>query len=63
MESSQSPDLNRTEYAFYILKLSLIEESPQKKQRNTEEAVIQALPSITKEESNSLVMSVGYATN
>ena len=69
---SQSPDLNPIEHAFYMLKRKLKGTSPQNKHK-LKMAAIQAWQSITREDTQQLVMSMnrrlqaviackGYAT-
>ncbi len=53
---SQSPDLNPIEHAFHILKTKLKAERPTNKQQ-LKSAAVKAWQSITKEETQSLVMS------
>ena len=52
---SQSPDLNPIEHAFHLLKRNIEGKTPPK----LKEAAVKAWKSITKEECNSLVMSMG----
>ncbi len=54
---SQSPDLNPTEHAFHLLKTKLKAERPTNKQQ-LKSAAVKAWQSITKEETQSLVMSM-----
>ncbi len=54
---SQSPDLNPTEHAFHLLKTKLKAERPTNKQQ-LKSAAVKAWQSITKEENQSLVMSM-----
>ncbi len=54
---SQSPDLNPTEHAFYLLKPKLKAERPTNKQQ-LKSAAVKAWQSITKEETQSQVMSM-----
>ena len=56
---SQSPDHNLIEHAFHLLKRKLKGETPRNKQE-LKEAVMKAWSSITNEEENSLVMSMGH---
>ncbi len=52
---SQSPDLNPIEHAFHLLKTKLKAERPTNNQQ-LESAAVKAQKSITKEETQSLVM-------
>ncbi len=54
---SQSPDLNLIEHAFHVLKTKLKAERPTNKQQ-LKSAAVKAWQSITKEETQSLVMSM-----
>jgi len=54
---AESPDLNPIEYAFHLLKAKLKEERPTNKKLKT--ARVKARQSITKEETKSLVISMG----
>ncbi len=54
---SQSPDLNSTEHAFHLLKIKLKAERPTNKQQ-LKSAAVKAWQSLTKEETQSLVMSM-----
>ncbi len=54
---SQSPDLNSIEHAFHLLKTKLKAERPTNKQQ-LKSAAVNAWQSITKEETQSLVMSM-----
>ncbi len=56
---SQSPDLNPIEHEFHQLKRRVRAETPQNKQQS-ELAALKAGESISKDETKSLVMSVGH---
>ncbi len=56
---SQSPDLNPIEHEFHELKRRVKAETPQNKQK-LELAAIKAGKSILKDETKSLVMSMGH---
>lgn len=55
---SQSPDLNPIEHAFHLLKRRLKSETPQNKQQ-LKMAAVKAWQSISKDDTKSLVMSMG----
>ncbi len=55
----QSPDLNPIEHAFHLLKTKLNAERPTNKQQ-LKSAAVKAWQSITKEENQSLVMSMTF---
>ena len=57
-----SPDLNPIEPAFHLLKTTLKAESPQNKQ-GLKRTTVQALLSITREDAQRLVMSMGCRLN
>ncbi len=56
---SQSPDLNPIEHEFHQLKRRVKAETPQNKQQ-LELAALKAGKSISKDETKSLVMSMGH---
>jgi len=57
--ASQSPDFNPIEHAFHLLKTKLKAERPTNKQQ-LKSAAVKAWQSITKEETQSLVMPMSY---
>ncbi len=57
--SSQSPDLNQIKHEFHQLKRRVKAETPQNKQQ-LELAALKDVKSISKDETKSLVMSMGH---